>query len=310
MWNLAYAAMDEFGGAGMGVQAILESIATQIYDIENGTSSATGAAGGLVNTMNQLPDGINNARNSMQYLKRDLAEATNEAERLQAALNAAKRLGGSDAESTITISSGNRVTNPKLKEIAEQNKKASSSKGTSSSGSSKITYGPSLTEKGRLSGISASSSNRNNLTIGSTPNQYNRNSTKKSHSGEPFVEKIKTPWDEALGLSANETLRILKVGERVIPAEQNIGNDKNLVERSTASKVSSMTSNTRNISNKNNSEDIIINMGDINIQGNATPDTVEALKKERESIIQGVFNRIEKHTKQSGFRNAKLFPIG
>lgn len=293
MWNLAYAAMDQFGGAGMGVQAILESIATQVYDIENQTNAAAGATGGLAGGFQDVEGAAGDAADEARRLRLELENA----QAIAMSRDLFSITSNDDGTSTIKTGHGSGINL-----VSAKKSSSNSNSSNSSSGSSKSTSSSKSSSKN-------SSYNDPNKWISYNP-LPSTSRTKKSHSGEPFVEKIKTPWDEALGLSSNETLRILKVGERVIPAEQNIGNDKKLIERSTASKVSSMTSNTRNISNKNGSEDIIINMGDINIEGNATPDTVEALKKERESIIQGVFSRIEKHTKQSGFRNAKLFPIG
>lgn len=131
----------------------------------------------------------------------------------------------------------------------------------------------------------------------------------RSHVGEPVVTKEVTPLDKALGVKQDETLRILKVGEAVIPPEENINRiaGKNSSVEQNVSKVASQITNTsKNISNNNNSEAINLNMGDIVIQGNADQNTVEALRKERDSLAQAVFAKIEKHSKQGGFRNMKL----
>lgn len=133
----------------------------------------------------------------------------------------------------------------------------------------------------------------------------------KSHTGESVVTPKSSPFDNALGLKSNETLRILKVGESVIPVEQNtnkIRSDKQTLDKTTSNKVAKMSKSSRIISNTDSSSLNVI-MGDINIEGNADQSTVKALEKERESIIRGVFDRMEKHNKQSGFRNMKLFSI-
>lgn len=133
----------------------------------------------------------------------------------------------------------------------------------------------------------------------------------KSHTGEDFVKKTQSPFDKLLGLKPDETLRILKVGERVIPAEQNFQNlqpDDYEINKNISNNVSKISKGSKVVPN-NDSGSVSVVMGDINIEGNADQTTIQALKKERESIIRGVFDRIEKHGRQSGFRNMKLFSI-
>lgn len=134
----------------------------------------------------------------------------------------------------------------------------------------------------------------------------------KYHEGTKFVKKKKTPYDEALGVKDNETLAILKVGEAVIPSNQNSFSGKAAQEKyldenvhDNLSKLKS--SATRDISSY--SSDMSISIGDIIINGNADQNTISALKKERENIVQSVFSRIQSHNQRSGFRNMKLYSI-
>lgn len=134
----------------------------------------------------------------------------------------------------------------------------------------------------------------------------------KYHEGTKFVKKKKTPYDEALGVKDNETLAILKVGEAVIPSSQNsfsgkVAQEKYLDENVHDNLSKLKSSATRDISSY--SSDMSISIGDIVINGNADQNTISALRKERESIVKSVFDRIQSHNQRSGFRNMKLAPI-
>lgn len=131
----------------------------------------------------------------------------------------------------------------------------------------------------------------------------------KYHEGTKFVKKKKTPYDEMFGIKDDETLSILKVGEAVVPKDENLKMTPsgNYLDKEVSDNLSKMTSKTNYISN--NSSDSSFSIGDIIIQGNADENTVLALKKERENIVQSVFDRIQSHTQRSGFRNMKLYSI-
>lgn len=159
---------------------------------------------------------------------------------------------------------------------------------------------PNKTRNGAKNQTSGSSSK----TSGKTAFAY----VKHSHSGEDYVTKETTPLDDLIGLKPNETLRVLKVGEAVLSPEENASRLQVTPDmlNTDISEKSSKMSNSHNYSNDSS---VAISVGDIVINGNADKATIEALKQERDSIIQGVFKRIQGHTIQSGYRNAKKFTL-
>lgn len=291
MWNLAYAAMDEFGQEGMGVQAILEHIATQMYAIENETNNATGAAGAL-----------GGALGTAGYEAEKLSYQMTEVERkAKAAADAIAQMKAAQRESYETeYDSGSKYSEDYKTSVSPV-----INKGPLPNNDNTIVYGNSYKKTSTSSSKSIGATYKKSTTAFANTLK----SAKKSHSGEPYVKKVNTPWDEALGLSSNETLRILKVGERVIPSEQNLHRGStSLLDGNASAVTSSMSRAVNNISSKEG-ESINLSIGDIVIEGNADKETVEALKKERESLIQGVFDRIQKHNKTSGFRNMKYATV-
>lgn len=128
------------------------------------------------------------------------------------------------------------------------------------------------------------------------------------HEGTKFVTKKKTPYDSMFGIKEDETLSILKVGEAVIPKNENLkmSPSGNYLDKEVSDNLSRMTYK-KEYSVGESSTSIAI--GDIIIQGNADENTVLALRKERENIVKSVFDRIQSHNQRSGFRNMKLAPI-
>ena len=118
-----------------------------------------------------------------------------------------------------------------------------------------------------------------------------------------------------MGLKSDEVVRVLKVGEAVIPKEKNLQNIKNTnTEIENIKNIKSNTSNNvqkiTNSSSKNyitESPVTSVSIGDIVIQGNADSSTVGKLSEIRDSLIKDVFAKINKHTNLSGFRNVKSY---
>ena len=130
----------------------------------------------------------------------------------------------------------------------------------------------------------------------------------KNHEGTKFVTKKKTPYDNMFGVKEDETLSILKVGEAVIPKDENLKMSSygNYLDKEVSDNLSKMTYKKEySVGNSSTS----VSIGDIIIQGSADENTVLALRKERESIVKSVFDRIQSHNQRSGFRNMKLTPI-
>lgn len=125
------------------------------------------------------------------------------------------------------------------------------------------------------------------------------------HDGVSYVKKKRTPLDKALGVKEDETVAILQVGEAVIPKMDN--------SRSKDPVMSSIERKNRNNNNSINKlfyassgENVnSVRIGDIVISGNATQETVELLRRERENLVKNVFEKIESHSKRSAYRNMK-----
>ena len=130
----------------------------------------------------------------------------------------------------------------------------------------------------------------------------------KYHEGTKFVTKKKTPYDSMFGIKEDETLSILKVGEAVIPKNENLkmSPSGNYLDKEVSDNLSKMTYKKEYSVGESSTS---VSIGDIIIQGSADENTVLALRKERESIVKSVFDRIQSHNQRSGFRNMKLAPI-
>lgn len=74
-WSLAYAALDEYGYLGVGVQGILEGIAARCIQVENENNAIEESIKAIENEMQALEDGYNAAVKAAQ----DLASASNSA---------------------------------------------------------------------------------------------------------------------------------------------------------------------------------------------------------------------------------------
>ena len=122
----------------------------------------------------------------------------------------------------------------------------------------------------------------------------------KFHSGTNYVKKANSWLDDMLGLGPNETASILKVGEAVIPDYANPNANSFGTQSFSIDKPASVGAP---ISNQDNS--VTIKIGDIIIQGDADENTVAKLNKTKESIIQEMFKRINKHSMMNGYKNVR-----
>lgn len=122
----------------------------------------------------------------------------------------------------------------------------------------------------------------------------------KYHSGTDNVVKSNSWLDKFLGLGKDETAAILQPGEKIIPRGETIDNSRMMDKN-----ISSRSNNTtlKKVEPQNHLE---INVGDLIVEGNADENTLTALRKEHNSIVEDVFSRINKHQSLSGFRNIKL----
>lgn len=252
-WDACYEAMDKYGYLGVGVQGILEGIATRTAEIE---------------AQNKIiENSIKSIENELDVLKSKYDAAT-EAAKAQA--NAANE--AANAANNAANAAGNALNS--INQLKEAQK-------------SMITYVPHA-----------------------NPNRFNdalnkemglpADPVKRYHSGTDYVKKANSLLDDVLGLGPNETASILKVGEAVIP---DYANPFSSSGNFNSFKVDKPIGYSNSNSNQDNS--VNIKIGDIVIEGNADENTVSMLKKERETILQELFKRINKHTFLSGYKNVR-----
>lgn len=120
------------------------------------------------------------------------------------------------------------------------------------------------------------------------------------HTGTDYVKKASSFLDKMLGLGPDETAAVLKVGEAVIPDYANPNANSFGTQSFSIDKPASVGTP---ISNQDNS--VTIRIGDIIIQGDADENTVAKLNKTKESIIQEMFKRINKHSMMNGYKNVR-----
>ena len=125
----------------------------------------------------------------------------------------------------------------------------------------------------------------------------------KLHDGTDEVKKKDSWLDRMLGLGQDETARILKVGEAVIP---DYANDA-LNSASSISPIRSITS-TPDVSNikTTNSSSINIDMGDMDFSGIDTTELRNELESIKKDSANQVYSTLYKYVKVGGYRNVKI----
>jgi len=123
-----------------------------------------------------------------------------------------------------------------------------------------------------------------------------------NHEGTDYVTKANSWLDDMLGLGNDETARVLKVGEAIIP---DYANNISLtqVDKPFSGASAINHPNTSNISNSNSS--LNIDMGDLDISGIDS----EALRNELQSIkneaTDEVYSTLYRYIKVGGYRNVR-----
>lgn len=133
----------------------------------------------------------------------------------------------------------------------------------------------------------------------------------KNHTGTDYVAMNANDrlLNKSLGLKSDEVVRILKVGEAVIPKEKNLKRlreNSDFVENSSLRRVSELSEVSQG-GISDNSSHISISIGDTIVQGNADNNIVNRLNEYKNSLVNEVFSRINKHTNLSGFRSSKRY---
>ena len=158
----------------------------------------------------------------------------------------------------------------------------------------------------------------------------NQNVNTLYHTGVSNVSKNEKDKElnKNFKLKSDEVVRILKVGESVVPKDRNKGSiarNSDIVNAENSGKSGNKEfidwinilkesmqnrfedSITSKSSTSTNISPIDVSIGDIVIQGNADKTTVNELNNIRNSIVKDIFAKINKHTNLSGFRNVKSY---
>lgn len=143
------------------------------------------------------------------------------------------------------------------------------------------------------------------------PNNVKKELFTKNHTGTDYVAMNANDrlLNKSLGLKSDEVVRILKVGEAVIPKERNLKRlreNSDFVENSSLRRVSELSEVSQG-SVSDNSSHVSISIGDTIVQGDADNNVVNRLNEYKKSLVNEVFSRINKHTNLSGFRSSKRY---
>lgn len=123
----------------------------------------------------------------------------------------------------------------------------------------------------------------------------------KLHNGTDEVKKSDSWLDKMLGLGQDETARILKVGEAVIP---DYANDAVQSMDSSAIRPTVTAPNTSNIKTTNNSE-LNIDMGNLDISGIDTTELRNELESIKKESANQVYSTLYRYIKVGGYRNVR-----
>lgn len=123
----------------------------------------------------------------------------------------------------------------------------------------------------------------------------------KLHDGTDEVKKSNSWLDKMLGLGQDETARILKVGEAVIP---DYANDAVQNMNSPVIRPPVTAPNTSNIKTTNNSE-LNIDMGDLDISGIDTTELRNELESIKKESANQVYSTLYRYIKVGGYRNVR-----
>lgn len=230
-WNIAKAALKEYGDQGLGLQKILDILAQKVDEISNKTSSAGGGFGGWYTGVDKTNTALDDTAEKLDKIKKTI-----------------RTLDDVD----IFLKSSQKSKNINIAQ-----------------------------------GIV------------------------KNHTGTDYVAMNANDrlLNKSLGLKSDEVVRILKVGEAVIPKERNLKRlreNSDFVENSSLRRVSELSEVSQG-GISDNSSHISISIGDTIVQGDADNNIVNRLNEYKKSLVNEVFSRINKHTNLSGFRSSKRY---
>ena len=225
-WNIAKAALKEYGDQGLGLQKILDILAQKVDEISNKTSSAGSGFGGWYTGVDKTNTALDDTAEKLDKIKKTIKT---------------------------------------------------------------LDYKEDILSKGSKKGELFT----------------------KNHTGTDYVAMNANDrlLNKSLGLKSDEVVRILKVGEAVIPKERNLKRlreNSDFVENSSLRRVSELSEVSQG-GISDNSSHVSISIGDTIVQGDADNNVVNRLNEYKKSLVNEVFSRINKHTNLSGFRSSKRY---
>lgn len=119
-----------------------------------------------------------------------------------------------------------------------------------------------------------------------------------NHEGTGYVEKSDSWLDDMLGLGSDETARVLKVGEAVIPE---YANNSSIQQTDTPWNAGSFGAGSSNVTNSNSS--LNIDMGDIDVSGIDSSQLKSELESIKQEAADNVYDTILRYIKVYGYRN-------
>lgn len=268
-WNEAYTALDTYGYLGVGVQGILEGISARCTEIDRQNKI--------------IEQDIKNIENQLDILKAQYDAAVAAVKDQTAATDAA-------AESTKGLASAASDAAGAYNNMASAAWDAAAAANAAAEAAGKAIKAQNELRKNQASSARASSY------LGGA------NGAPKYHTGTDYVKPASSWLNKMLGLDQNETAAILKRGEAVIPDYANPFNQTGEIK--SAIRTQGAPAGITNASSVNDNS-VTIKIGDIIIQGDADENTVAKLNKTKESIIQEMFKRINKHSMMNGYKNVR-----
>jgi hypothetical protein len=273
-WAKAQQAMEDYGDEGESVETILNKIKKKLEEVTTETNNAASAAGGLGSALGEVGDVADDVGAKIDDILLAIETA---------------RKGMKEVRDVATTTSS--YTTAKAAALAKN------------------------------AGITITDTSKS-----ATEKQNPR----PDHTGVAVEKRGNQDIQDQkrLGLASDEVVRILKVGESVVPKDRNKGsiarnsdlvNEENenkdisdklanwvdLVKESTQSNFESLSSSPNVVESSSNP--VSVSIGDTIIQGNADDSVVAKLNEVKKSVVTEVFDKINKHTNLSGFRNVKRY---
>lgn len=123
-----------------------------------------------------------------------------------------------------------------------------------------------------------------------------------NHDGTNYVRKDNSWLDQMLGLGSDETARILKVGEAVIPDYINSASGN---RSDTPFSGSIVNAPDTSMIKSNNNSSLVIDMGDLDVNGLDSASLRSELEYIKQESANKVYSTLNRYIKVGGYRNVK-----